>query len=332
MAKADSTSHTSPDSQPAFVGIDVAKDELVVAYHDAKKACFTFTNNEQGIAQLINKLNQRPPSRIVFEPTGGYERLLALKLLEHELPLDLVNARRARDFAKSQGILAKTDRIDAKALAAFARSLEGTPRTIPNVDTIRVQSLLVRREQLVESRKQERNRSMQAIPEVRPSIKRVIEFLSAEIAAIEEELDTMIRDNATWHERAQALKAIDGIGEQTARTLVAFLPELGDLNRAEASALVGLAPFNCDSGHQRGKRHIYGGRARVRHTLYMAAMTATRTTSPWHAMYKRLRNAGKVHQVALIAIARKILLVANAVIKTGTHYDKKILLSTCPQT
>ena len=313
------------EKQSRATGIDIGKKELVLAFHDTKKT-HTFENSEQGRKRLVERLVNEQPSRIVCEATGGYERSLALELLVAKLPLDLVNPRRARDFAKSRGKLAKTDQIDAQVLALYAHSLGDAPRTVPDVDVLELQEVIARRQQLVEMRVQEKNRLQRATPKSKPSIQRMIEHLDQELKSIEDEADRMIRDNATWHERAKVLKAIDGIGDQTARILIAFFPELGALNRGEAGALAGLAPLNCDSGNMRGQRHIYGGRVRVRNALYLAALTATRESSPLHHFYKRLR-AEKPAKVAIVAVARKLLTIANQVLKTGKPYDKKILFS-----
>lgn len=310
---------------PTFAGIDIGKDELVLAFQHTRKVQ-TFRNDDAGRAKLIETLRTQAPQRIVFEATGGYERALVLDLLAAQLPLDLVNPRRARDYARSLGALAKTDAIDARMLAKFAAALKDEPRRVPDATVMQLQDLLVRREQLVTMRGVEKTRRQQVTPVVVPGIDRLITTLDHEIELIEDDLDRLIRETAQWHAREQVLREIDSIGPQTARVLIAFLPELGTISRSEIAALAGLAPLNCDSGQHRGQRHIYGGRARVRSALYMAALSATRKTSPFHAAYRRLRDAGKPAAVALVAIARRILLVANAVIKSGQPYDQKIVL------
>ncbi|HEV7281786.1 MAG TPA: IS110 family transposase [Pirellulaceae bacterium] len=265
-------------------------------------------NSPDGCEAIVAALRERTVDRIVVESTGGYERLLVAVTSAAHLPIVVVNARRARDFAKACGKLAKTDRIDAAGLARFAQAVRPELRPIPDETERKLKETLARLGQLMEMRTMEKNRLLQMqAPAVRESIKAVIALLDVELRKVDDDLDGAIRSCPAWQEKVDLLKSVPGVGDQTARILVAELPELGRCDRKQVAALVGLAPLNRDSGNQRGRRMIGGGRANVRTALYMATLTARRLEPSIAAMNARLKAAGKPNKVALVACMRKLL-------------------------
>jgi len=260
----------------AFFGIDVSSQSLDLADFPASLA-ETFSNDPDGIARLVERLRDRPVSRIVVEATGGYEVPLVVALHEASLPVVLVNPRQVRDYARALGILAKTDRIDAGVLARFAHDIQPPVREFLDENGRKLDALVSRRRQLLELRTAERNRRHQAnLPEIQRSIDSVTEILDRQLAEIDEQLARAIQASETWHVKDQILQSVKGVGPATSRVLLAELPELGRLNRRQIASLVGVAPFNCDSGRLHKPRSIRGGRASVRSTLYMAAFNAIR--------------------------------------------------------
>lgn len=298
-----------------FVGIDVAKATLEVAIHE-RDAVESFTNDEKGISQLLEHLAKLNPTRIVLEATGGYERVLVASLLAAKLPVVVVNPRNVRHFARAASKLAKTDRIDARVLAHYAEALKPEIRPLPDAESRELADLLAHRTYLVGLRTAQLNRRKQ-IPSERviKDINGVIELLDTQIAAIEKEIDDRIDRSETWKQRSAILRSAPGIGIQSARVLVISLPELGQANRQQIAALVGLAPMNRDSGTMRGRRSTCGGRAGIRTALYMATLTAVRCNPPIREMYERLVATGKLKKVAIVACMRKLLCVLNSMIR-----------------
>lgn len=297
------------------VGIDVSKGRLDVAFSD-ERSSLGVDNDPTGHAQIVGALKEAGPSCIVIEATGGYERLIVAELSAAILPVAVINPRQARDFAKATGRLAKTDAIDAKVLALFAMAIQPPVRPLDDQQTQVFSELLTRRRQLVQMRVAESNRLAQARDRrVRKSIDGVLKLLDRQIASIDHEIDQHIQTSPIWKEKEQLLLAVEGIGPTTARTLLADLPELGKASRQEIAALVGLAPFNRDSGTMRGQRTIVGGRAPVRSVLYMATLTATAHNPVIRNHYQQLLARGKRKKVALVACMRKLLIILNAILR-----------------
>lgn len=313
--------------EPLYVGIDVAKETLEVALGTGG-AVQTFTNDPEGHDALLAVLKKHPVALIVLEATGGYERGAAVAMQEAGLPLAIVNPRQARDFARALGYLAKTDRIDARALAELAGVLDRHPdreklvRPLPDAEQRQLQALMARRRQLVSMLTSERNRLATSHKVARRSIQAIIKALKKQLEDIEAEL---ARHIANQHaDLATLLTSVKGIGDTTAATLIADVPELGQLSRREISALIGVAPLAHDSGLFRGKRTTFGGRAQVRCTLYMAALVATRHNPVIKRFYERLVVAGKAKKVALVACMRKLLTILNAMVKSGKPWDESL--------
>jgi transposase len=302
-------------SEPVFVGIDVSKDQLDIAIRPGKDR-FRESNNDSGIQALIAHLLSLKPQLILLEATGGYEILAAASLRQAGLPAHIINPRQVRDFARSSGKLAKTDTIDAAVLAHFAEALKPALRPWPDEQQQELAALMSRRRQLVEMLVMEKNRlSMTFSPRVRRSLQTNLQSLKEQLQELEQDLDDFIRQSPIWLEKDQLLQSVPGIGPLTSQSLLAWVPELGTLSRKKIAALVGLAPFNRDSGQMRGKRTIWGGRARVRPPLYMATMAACRVNPVIRAFYLRLLAAGKSKKLALTACMRKLLTILNAILK-----------------
>jgi transposase len=298
-----------------FVGIDVSKEWLDV-YLLAGKTSERFENSADDQRRLAERLAAVPVERIVLEATGGYERLLVSVLMAADLPVVVVNPRQVRNFAKAVGKLAKTDRIDAEVLACFAAAVRPKLRPLPNEYEQKLRETLARRAQLIGMRTMEMNRLQQAHAiQVRRDVQAVVNFLDKRLRAIDQELDELIKASPVWQEKVDLLKTVPGVGEQTARTLIAALSELGSGSRQQLAALVGVAPLNRDSGTFRGQRMTWGGRAVVRRALYMAVLSASRFNPTIRAHYQRLRQAGKKAKVALVACMRKLLTILNAMLR-----------------
>jgi len=297
-----------------FVGIDVAQDHLDVHLLPAGEA-FACPNDPTGIASLVGRLQVAQPALIVLEATGGYQGLVAAELTAADLPVAVVNPRQPRDFARALGLLAKTDAIDARVLALFAEKVQPRCQTPRSDREQRLKALVTRRRQLVEMRTAELNRRALATDEVRKSIDKVVKLLNRQIEDLEQDLDGTIRHMPQWREKDDLLQSVPGVGPATSHMLLAALPELGTLGRRQMASLVGLAPFNRDSGKLRGQRTIWGGRADVRCALYMAAVSAIRCNPAIRAFYQRLRNNGKKAKVALTACMRKLLTILNSLLR-----------------
>lgn len=301
-----------------YVGIDVSAAILDVAVHEGSVS--QVRNEASGIAELIGVLQEAAPTLIVLEATGAYHRNVTSALVTAGLPVAVVNPRQVRDFARSTGQLAKTDRLDAVLLARFAAVVRPTPRPVPSEATLELAALLERRRQLVEMLTAEKNRLAVARKPVRPSVQQIIRALEKALSSADEEIDRWIRQSPVWRAQEELLRSVPGVGPQTARLLIAALPELGRLTRREIAALVGVAPLACDSGTLRGRRRCWGGRSHVRAVLYMAALAAARFNPVLRSFYRRLRAAGKPVKVALTACMRRLITILNAMVKTQQHW------------
>jgi transposase len=297
-----------------FVGIDVAKAQLDIALRPTGER-WTISNEDTSIAALVTQLQTVSPTLIVLEATGGFQRAVVAALAAAGLPVVVANPRQTRDFAKATGQLAKTDALDARALAHFADAVRPTPRPLPAPQTEDLRALLARRRQLIAMRTAEQNRRGNVSPRLRADIEAHIAWLNHRVAALDDDLDTTLRASPVWRERETLYRSVPGIGPVCARTLVLDLPELGTLSRQRIAALVGVAPFNRDSGTLRGTRTTWGGRAHVRATLYMSTLVAVRYNPALKAFYARLCTAGKAKKVALTACMRKLLTILNAMAK-----------------
>ncbi len=305
-----------------FVGIDVAKRRLDVALRPSGEA-WDVSNDDTGIDSLVKKLQVVAPSLIVLEATGGLESAAASALTVAGLPCAVVNPRQARDFAKATGKLAKTDRIDAGALAHFADSIRPTPRAMPDAQTKALSDLMSRRRQIIDMVTAEKNRLQSTPSGWRADVQSHITWLNGRLQRLHKKLQALIKASPTWRVNDELLQSVQGVGPVLSTTLLADLPELGTLNRKKIAALVGVAPFNRDSGTMRGKRTVWGGRAQVRAVLYMGALAATRHNPVIKAFYTRLLAVGKAKKVALTACMHKLLTILNAIIKNQTAWQKK---------
>ena len=300
-----------------FVGIDVAKAELVMAIRPSGER-WTATNDDAGIQRLLPRLREAAPALVVLEATGGYERAAVAALAAAGLPLVVANPRQVRDFARATGQLAKTDRIDADTLALFAERVRPDPRALPNESAQALDALLTRRRQILGMVSAERNRLEHAVPAVRRGIVQHIRWLERQLHDVDDDLDRTIQASPAWRAKENLLRSVPGVGPVVSRTLIGDLPELGTLPGKQIAALVGVAPLARDSGTLRGKRLVWGGRAPVRAALYMAALVATRRNPVIRAFYQRLLTAGKPKKVALTACMRKLLTILNAMLHANT--------------
>ena len=304
-----------------FVGIDVSKAQLDVAIRPSGEE-ESFANDKVGIKALVKRLAKIEPTLIVLEATGGYERQVARALVSADLPVVVVNPRQVRDFAKATGQLAKTDSIDAAVLAHFAEVIRPELRPLPDAVTLELRALTARRRQILEMIAAENNRMEMTSKAVRKSIGAHVRWLEQELERANQELDRAIEQSPIWKENEELLRSAKGIGPVTSRTLLAELPELGTLDRKQISALVGVAPFNRDSGSLQGRRSIWGGRAPVRCALYMATLVATRRNPVIRDFYNRLIAKGKLFKVALVACMHKLLTILNSMIKHKTFWSE----------
>lgn len=311
-------------SELVYVGIDVAKNSFEVAV-TGELQTLNLSNEEAGHAELCQLLMPLAPRLVLLEATGGYEQDLALALAAAGLRVSVVNPRQARDFARCTGKLAKTDRIDAFALRNFAAMLDAQghePRALADEQQRELTALVVRRRQLVGMLVAERQRLSVAHPKAKPSILEIMDAIAAQLHDVDGELKEHIQ--AHHADLARLLISVKGVGPTTASTLLAQLPELGQLNRKQITALVGLAPMNRDSGTLRGQRHIFGGRADVRRVLYVAALVGTRFNPVLKAFYAKLLAAGKPKKVALVACMHKLLIILNAIARTKSPWSNEI--------
>lgn len=286
---------------------------------------FRLPNNSEGIATLVEQLVALAPALVVMEATGGLERAAAVALAAAGVPLRIIEPSRARHFARSLGQHSKTDAIDARVLAHFAESVRPEARALPDEAACRLQALVNRRRQLVEIRVAEENRLRQGpTAPVRVNLEAHIAYLKGQIEQLEDAVSAAVAADETMKLRDEVLRTAPGIGRQTSAMMLGSLPELGKLNGKQISALVGLAPRARDSGEVRGARKIFGGRADVRRALYMAAVSAMRFNPVLRAFYSRLRRSGKAAKVAIVAVARKLLTIANAMVRDMTPWTAKM--------
>jgi transposase len=303
------------EQSPIAVGLDVSKSEIVVATNPAG-ALWTSDTTPAAIDQLIARLIELRPDVIVVEATGGYERAVVAAAVAAGLPIAIVNPRQVRAFAKAVGQLAKTDAIDAALLALFGVRVRPAVRPLPDAETQALAALLARRRQLQDMLVSERQRLEKAtMTKVRRDLRQHIRWLERRVDDVDEDIDGAIKRSPVWRVKDDLLQSVPGIGPTVSRTLLAELPELGQLDRRAIAALVGVAPFNRDSGRSRGRRYIRGGRASLRASLYMGALVAARHNPVLRTYYRRLRDAGKPSKVALVAVMRKLLTIVNAMMK-----------------
>ena len=307
-------------SAPTYVGIDISKSQLDVALLPSAEY-WSEPNDEVGIARVVQRLGALSPTLIVLEATGGLERPLPGALVQAQLPVAVVNPRQVRDFARATGQLAKTDRIDATVLALFAERVRPEVREIADEALQELDALMTRRRQLLEMITAEHNRALVAPRAVQERIRTHVQWMKRELEGVDSDMAQAIENSPAWKTKENLLRSVPGVGPVLSRTLIAELPELGRLNRREIAALVGVAPLNRDSGTLRGQRTVWGGRAPVRAALYMAVVSATRFNPVIRTFYLRLRAKGKPAKVALTACMRKLLVILNAMLRSGTPWS-----------
>jgi transposase len=303
-----------------FIGVDVSKDHLDLAVRPTEEK-MRFANDEESVDLLVVRIKTLEPALIIMEATGSYHRLLLGRLLAAGLPAIAINPRQARDFARATGRLAKTDAIDAAVLAEFGEKIRPEFRAMATESTDQLEALCTRRRQVVSMLAAEKNRVHSAPTSMRPRIKKHIQWLEHQIEQLDKDLDKNIRSTPAWREKDDLLRTCKGIGPITSHTMLACLPELGTLERTQIAALVGVAPFNNDTGKHRGRRHIQGGRADVRTILYMATLAAIRSNAAIRNFHKRLIAAGKAPKVAITACMRKLLTILNAMLRSRKPWD-----------
>lgn len=313
-------------TQDVYVGIDVAQDTFDVAVYDSSEH-WTADNTASGIADTVARLDALAPTLVVMEATGGLERGLASMLAATGVAVAVVNPSRIRAFAKALGRLAKTDRLDAQVIASFAQAVKPAVRVQPSADAYERKDLLSRRSQLLGMITAEKNRLHRASPAIRTHIAAHIAWMEQQVAEIDRALDEKLSADPKYEQRRQQLCTVPGVGTATARAVIIGLPELGNLSNKKVSALVGVVPYNRDSGQFAGKRFVSGGRAAVRTALYMAALVGTRWNPILKELYQRLIKAGKCKMVALTACVHKLLLILNAMVRNGTFWQPKIARS-----
>ena len=305
---------------PFFVGIDISKERLDVAVRPTGDM-WQFSHDARGIGEVVERLGEMAPRLTVLEAAGGVEMTLAGELAVSGLQVAVVNPRQVRDFARATGKLAKTDTLDARVLAHFAEAVQPAPRPLPDSGAQELTALVARRRQLVEMITAEKNRMRTAARRIRPKVGEHIRWLEEDLTDLDRDLGDLIRSSPMWRDKYELLQSTPGVGPVLSMTLLSDLPELGTLNRGEIAALVGVAPFNRDSGTLRGKRKVWGGRAQVRAALYMAALVATRFNPVLRVFYQRLCAAGKPKKVALTACMRKLLTILNLMVRKDRHWN-----------
>lgn len=304
----------------SFVGIDVSKDALDVHVRPSGRA-ERFSYDEAAIQTLIKEIRAVDPTLVLLEATGGLERRLVAALSVAGLPVVIVNPRQVRDFAKAVGELAKTDAIDASMLSLFAERIRPQPRPLANAEAQELEALLARRRQVIDMLVAEQQRLALATVKVRNSIQKHVDWLKRQLRDIDADLDKAIVNSPAWRAKENLLRSVKGVGPVLSLTLIASLPELGTLNRKEIAKLVGVAPLANDSGKYKGRRQIWGGRAHVRNVLYMATIVAVRYNPVIRAYYSQLLTRGKPKKVALVACMRKLLIILNAIVRTGNPWS-----------
>jgi transposase len=311
------------ESSSVFVGIDVSKDRLDVHLSPTGQA-FCVSRDAKGLDDLISRLSDRPVALVVLEATGGFETTVAAALAGAGLPLCVVNPRQIRDFARAMGRLAKTDALDAEAIALFAERIRPEARPLLDPERARLAEFVSRRRQVIEMIGMETNRRRRATDKrLAKRLDRHVAFLEKELNEIDHDIGEAIKRSPVWCKTEALLKSVPGIGYVTARTLLAEVPELGTVDRHQIAALVGVAPVNRDSGLMRGHRAIAGGRTSVRNVLYMAALTAIRCNPVFRTFYNQLITRGRPKKVALVAVLRKLLTVLNAIVRDLTPWRQQ---------
>jgi transposase len=303
----------------AVVGIDVGKAKLDVGISGQKRVR-EWANDEVGRKALSEWVSEQEVQLVVVEASGGYEAAIVSELEERGQAVALVNPTRVRAFARAEGLLAKTDKIDARLIARFGVKMKPEPQARRDQAQLELNQWVTRRRQLVYMLTAEKNRLQTAPDAIGANIVRHIDWMQAEIESLEQQINQAIADNPVWRETARRIETVPGVGSITASTLLADLPELGQLNRQKIAALVGVAPFNHDSGKKRGKRRIFGGRNSVRSVLYMATLSGIRHNPVIKSFYHRLLAKGKVKKVALTACMRKLLVILNTMVKSGQDW------------
>jgi transposase len=308
------------------VGVDVSKARLDAAVSDLE-ATWSLPNSDEGIRELIERLRPLQPSLVVMEATGGFEVAIAAALAEAQIPVVVANPRQVRDFAKATGRLAKTDVIDARTLALFAKRVQPAVRPLPDEAARTLNALVSRRRQIVEMITAEKNRLGFALKPLHKGIEKHIRWLERQLADVESDIDQMIRSSPIWQTRSDLLQQVPGVGPNLARTLLAELPELGLLSNKQIAALVGVAPLARDSGTFHGRRQVWGGRSSVRTALFLSVWSAARHNPVIRTFYERLRRNGKPAKVAQTASMRKLLTILNAMVRDNAHWDPAIPLT-----
>lgn len=308
-------------STDAFVGIDVSKQSLDVAIGEDGELMH-FQNDQSGADALVKALKPHAPAIVVLEATGGYEMLAVSTLHDAMLPVVVVNPRQVRDFAKSLGVLAKTDAIDARVIARFAQAVKPELRPLKDRASLELSALVARRRQIVEMIVAEKNRMHKASARNRKDIKAHIKWLEKRLEHINKDIDKEIQNSPVWRCKDDILQSMPGVGPSTAAVLISDLPELGKADPKKIAMLVGLAPLNRDSGQFKGRRRIWGGRSQLRRALYMGTLTAVRYNPAIRSFYQRLTSAGKCHKVAMTACMRKLLVTLNAMVRDQTLWQQ----------
>ena len=314
------------ESAAPFVGVDVSKDTLDVAFSN-ETVGWRLPNSDPGIRELVGRLRSVGPALVVMEATGGFEFPAVAALAAAEVPVVIVNPRQVRDFAKATGQLAKTDTADARILALFAARVRPPVRSLPDAETQTLDALLGRRRQIIEMITAEKNRLGFALKPLHKGIEKHIHWLERQLADVDHDLDERIRRSPIWKGKSDLLQEVPGVGPNLARTLIAELPELGQLSHRQIASLVGIAPLARDSGRFRGKRMIWGGRAPVRTALYLSIWSASRWNPVIRVFYRRLRENGKPPKVAQVACMRKLLTILNAMVRDDRPWDPGMPLS-----
>lgn len=314
------TKHASIKSEGDNVGIDVGKDSLDICVYE-QDFDWQESNTEIGIKRLMKRLSRYHVNRLLVEATGGYERALVEAAIEHSIPVVIVQPIQVRQFAKAQGVFAKTDKIDARLIAEYGVKLQPEVKTLPGQKVRRVKDLLARKRQLNEMRTQELNRAHRAQKVTATSHRRLLKLLDKEIAEINDKLAQEVTGIDEWQRTYDIISSVPGLGDGVAFTVLGELPELGHLTNRQIAALCGLAPFNRDSGRLKGKRRIRGGRAPIRTVLYMAMLSAIRYNPIIKAFYQKLVAQGKHKKVAIIACMRKMMTILNTMVRNDQEWQ-----------
>jgi transposase len=297
-----------------WIGIDVSKTQLDVAVGEAGET-WSASNSEEGIARTVERCRQLNPRLVIVESTGGLESHLVSALYLAKVPVALVNPGRVREFAKAAGLLAKTDKLDARLLVRFGQAVKPAPTCLPSEEEQLLSAMVTRRRQLIDMRTAETNRLPTAHVSMQPSIENLLTWLNEQITALEQKIDEFIQNQPDFKAKDDLLRSVPGIGPVTAAIVISDLPELGKLDRKKIAALVGVAPFNDDSGFHKGRRRVKGGRPHLRTVLYMAAISASRFNPVIRSFYEHLLKMGKLKKVALVACMRKLLTILNAMLR-----------------